>query len=242
MWTKREICSFIDLTSLNSYDSPTSIRAFIQQAIDYDKQGFSVAAVCVFPNFAPLVIDLLQESSIKVAVVAGNFPNSQGFLTTKIHECGLVLDAGVDEVDIVLNLGAFDEGDYEQVVSEVRAFKGIMPNQTLKVILETGYLKTPERIQKACELAIAGGADFLKTSTGKEYPGACIEAAEVMAKAISGSAKKVGLKISGGVKTYEDAVKYCEAVEKHLGKNFMTPKTFRIGASSLIKDLMRELV
>src|SRR5690606_4152297 len=133
------------------------------------------AAVCLYPNFAKMAKDKLKNSGIKTAVVAGNFPSSQGFLSTKLQECEFALEAGADEVDIVLNLGEFDDGNYTQVVDEIRAFKGLMPNKTLKVILETGYLKTPERIEKASELAITGGADFIKTSTGKEFLGASLE-------------------------------------------------------------------
>ncbi|HZH86963.1 MAG TPA: deoxyribose-phosphate aldolase [Brumimicrobium sp.] len=242
MWTKNEVCSFVDLTSLNSYDSVKSVEKFLNQALEFESKGFPVAAVCLYPNFSSQAVKMLKNSSVKTAVVAGNFPNSQGFLSTKLNECELALEAGVDEIDIVLNLGAFDDGDHQHVVNEVKAFKGLMPNQSLKVILETGYLKTPERIKLASELAIEGGADFIKTSTGKEFPGASIEAVEIMAKVIAEkkSAHKVGLKVSGGVRTYEDALAYIKVVEKHLGKQFITPNLFRIGASSLVTNLMND--
>jgi deoxyribose-phosphate aldolase len=242
MWTKNEVCSLVDLTSLNSNDSVKSIDKFLNQAMNFENKGFSVAAVCFYPNFSAQAVKALKDSSIKIAVVAGNFPNSQGFLSTKLNECELALEAGADEIDIVLNLGAFEDGDHEHVVNEVKAFKGLMRNKCLKVILETGCLKTPERIQLASELAIKGGADFIKTSTGKEFPGASIEAVEIMAKVIAGSksTQKVGLKISGGVRTYEDALAYLEVVEKHLGKSFITPNKLRIGASSLVTNLMND--
>jgi len=241
-WTKKEICSFVDLTTLNAYDSIKSVNQFLESAIEYEKQGFPVAAVCLFPNFSALSVDRLKDSSIKVAVVAGNFPNAQGFLSTRLNECELALEAGVDEIDIVLNLGEFDDEDYAHVVEEIKAFKGLMPNKKLKVILETGYLKTSERIKKASELAIEGGADFIKTSTGKDFSGATKEAVEVMAKVIAEQTKsnRVGLKISGGVRTYEDALAYFEIVEKHLGKDFMSPDKLRIGASSLVRNLINE--
>ena len=241
-WTKKQICSFVDLTSLNSYDSVESVKAFLTDALDFEKKGFPVAAVCLFPNYSALAVKELNNSSLKTAVVAGNFPNSQGFLSTKLNECELALEAGVDEIDIVLNLGAFDAGNHDHVVDEIKAFKGLMPKKTLKVILETGYLKTPERIRLASELAIQGGADFIKTSTGKEFPGASLEAVEIMAQVIAEnkSDNKVGLKISGGVRTYEDALEYFEIIEKHLGKAFMTPDYLRIGASSLVRNLMNE--
>src|SRR5690554_4637368 len=221
MWTKKEVCGLVDLTSLNAYDSVKSIDQFLDQALSYKTKGFQVAAICLYPNFAAQAVNTLQNTSIKTAVVAGNFPNSQGFLSTKLNECELALEAGVDEVDIVLNLGAFDDGDYDHVVNEVKAFKGLMPNKCLKVILETGYLKT---------------------STGKEVPGATIEAVDVMAKVISklSPSHTVGLKISGGVRTYDDALRYLEVVEKHLGGAFITPELLRIGASSLVTNLMND--
>lgn len=241
-WTKKEICSFVDLTSLNSFDSVKSIKTFLADALDFENKGFPVAAVCLYPNFSALAVDGLKDSAIKVAVVSGNFPNSQGFLATQLNECELALEADVDEVDIVLNLGEFDAENYQQVVAEIRAFKGLMPNKILKVILETGYLKTPERIRVASEMAIEGGADFIKTSTGKEFPGATLEAVEVMAKVIAEykEVRTVGLKISGGVKTYEDALAYFEMIEKHLGKDYMTPAHLRIGASSLVRNLIND--
>ncbi|WP_417265038.1 deoxyribose-phosphate aldolase [Brumimicrobium sp.] len=242
MWTKKEVCGLVDLTSLNAYDSVKSIDQFLDQALSYKTKGFQVAAICLYPNFAAQAVNTLQNTSIKTAVVAGNFPNSQGFLSTKLNECELALEAGVDEVDIVLNLGAFDDGDYDHLVNEVKAFKGLMPNKCLKVILETGYLKTSDRIKLASELAIEGGADFIKTSTGKEFPGATIEAVDVMAKVISklSPSHTVGLKISGGVRTYDDALRYLEVVEKHLGGAFITPELLRIGASSLVTNLMND--
>lgn len=241
-WTKKEICSFVDLTSLNSFDSVKSVKSFLADALDFEKKGFPVAAVCLFPNFSAIAVKELRSSSIKTAVVAGNFPNSQGFLSTKLNECELALEAGADEIDIVINLGEFDSGNHKHVVDEIKAFKGLVSKKTLKVILETGYLKTPERIRLASELAIEGGADFIKTSTGKEFPGATIEAVEIMAEVIAdnSSDRKVGLKISGGVRSYEDALAYFTVVEKHLGKDCMTPNYLRIGASSLVRNLMND--
>lgn len=241
-YTKNQICSFVDLTSLNSYDSKESIHQFLEEALKFESQDFPVAAVCLYPNFSALAVEKLKASKIKTAVVAGNFPNSQGFLATRLNECELALEAGVDEVDIVLNLGEFENKEYKHVSDEVSAFKGLMPHKTLKVILETGYLKTPEKIRLASELAVDGGADFIKTSTGKEFPGANLEAVETMAKFLSerSGSQKVGLKISGGVRTYEAALQYFECVENHLGASFMTPETLRIGASSLVRNLMND--
>lgn len=244
MWNPKEICRFVDLTSLNTYDSKESVDQFLNQALEYDTKGFSVAAVCLFPNFGKRAAEKLKNSSIKTAVVAGNFPNSQSFLSVRLHECELALECGIDEIDIVLNIGALMEKDYEHVSNEVRAFKNLMGDKKLKVILETGLLKETSLIKKASKLAIEGGADFIKTSTGKDFPGANMEAvvamSEVLADQNKTNDKKVGLKISGGVKTYSDAVRYFEKVESILGKSFMTPDLLRVGASSLVKKLMDE--
>lgn len=244
MWNPKEICRFVDLTSLNTADSYKSIDQFLNQALDYDKKGFTVAAVCLFPNFGRKAIEKLEASDIKTAVVAGSFPSSQSFLSVRLHECELALEAGVDEVDIVLNIGELLDKNYSHVSDEIRAFKKLMGDKKLKVILETGLLKEASLITKAAELAIDGGADFIKTSTGKGFPGADLDAVTTMAKVIAShykkSHKRVGLKISGGVKTYSDAIRYFEKVESILGEKFMTPNLLRIGASSLVQNLMDE--
>lgn len=241
MWTKQQVCNLIDLTSLNPTDSKESITLFIENAKTLEKRGFPVAAICVFPNFASLAVDLLKDTTINVAVVAGNFPNSQGFLTNRLEECKMALDLGVDEVDIVLNLGEFTAGNNEKVVAEIKAFKALMPNKILKVILETGCLKTDEKIETAAQLAIEGGADFLKTSTGKVYPGATPSAVETIAKVANAhriyTDKEIGIKVSGGVRSYETALEYIAIIEKWLGDEFIQNKNFRIGASSLVDHL-----
>lgn len=244
MWNPKEICSFVDLTSLNTSDSQQSVEQFLNKSLEYHKQEFKVAAVCLFPNFGRKAVEKLENTDIKTAVVAGNFPNSQSFLSVRLHECELALDSGVDEIDIVLNIGELLDKNYTQVSDEVRAFKNLMGDKKLKVILETGLLKDTSLIKKASELAIEGGADFIKTSTGKDFQGADLEAvvamSEVIASHYKSSNKQVGLKISGGVKTYSDAVRYFEKVESILGKEFMTPDLLRIGASSLVQNLMDE--
>jgi len=244
MWNPKEICGYVDLTSLNTADSQLSIDQFLAQAIEYDKKGFTVAAVCLFPNFGRKAVEKLDTTSIKTAVVAGSFPNSQSFLSVRLHECELAIESGVDDIDIVLNIGELLDKNYSHVSDEVRAFKNLMGNKKLKVILETGLLKDASVIKKAAELAIDGGADFIKTSTGKDFPGANMDAvvamAEVIATHYKNSNRYVGLKISGGVKTYSDAVRYFDNVESILGKDFMKPNLLRIGASSLVKNLMDE--
>jgi deoxyribose-phosphate aldolase len=244
MWNPKEICRFVDLTALNTSDSTSSTEKFLDQALEYHNKGFTVAAVCLFPNFGRKAVEKLQASQIKTAVVAGNFPNSQSFLSVRLHECELALESGVDEIDIVLNIGELLDGNYTQVTDEIRAFKTLMGEKKLKVILETGLLEETSLIKKAAQLAIDGGADFIKTSTGKGFPGANLDAVIAMAEVIANhhnvSNKHVGLKISGGVKTYADAVRYFEKVESILGKSFMTPDLLRIGASSLVQNLMDE--
>lgn len=244
MWNPKEICGFVDLTSLNTADSQQSVEQFLNKALEYDKKGFTVAAVCLFPNFGRKAVEKLENTGIKTAVVVGNFPNSQSFLSVRLHECELALESGVDEIDIVLNVGELLDKNYSQVSDEVRAFKNLIGDKKLKVILETGLLKDAILIKKAAELAIDGGADFIKTSTGKDFPGADMNAvvtmSEVIASHYKASNKRIGLKISGGVKTYSDAVRYFEKVESILGKDFMTPDLLRIGASSLVQNLMDE--
>lgn len=242
MWTRKEVCNLVDLTSLNVFDFNESVAAFLENALAFEKKEYPVAAVCLFPNFSSLAVNKLNSSAIKVAVVAGNFPNSQSFLSTRLGECKQALKAGVDEIDIVMNLGAFEAGKHQQVIEEIKAFKALMPHKNLKVILETGYLKTEERIQEASRLAIAGGADFIKTSTGKGFPGASPSAVEAMVKVVNEqriyTGKEVGIKVSGGVRTYTSALEYIAIVEKLMGDEYIANDHFRIGASSLISDLI----
>ena len=243
MLTPEEISNLVDLTSLNAFDSTESIDNFLKQTHEYSREGFKVAAVCFYPNFAGQAVEALKGSGIKTAVVAGSFPSSQSFLSTRLNECEMALEAGAEEIDIVLNLGAFDQGDYDQVTDEIRAFKGLMPENDLKVILETGYLSSEKRIAKASELALKGGANFIKTSTGKEFPGADLKAARIMAQMIQEhetlTGRKAGLKISGGVRTKEQALEYISVVKEVLGDAYIHADHFRIGASSLLKNLTK---
>ncbi len=243
MRTPENISKLVDLTSLNAFDSQERIEQFLAMAIDYYQRGFKVAAVCLYPNFGQQAVERLKKVPIKTAVVGAHFPASQGFLSTRINECELALQAGVDEIDIVMNLGAFDMNDNQQVADEIRAIKGLMEHQQLKVILETGYLELEDRIRRAASIAVEAGADFIKTSTGKEFPGASLDAAKIMAQVIKEhrekTGKTVGLKISGGVRTREQASTFIEAISAILGEDYIHPSTFRIGASSLLKNLMK---
>lgn len=239
----------IDLTTLKSTDSPQSVADFTERVNAFDEEYpelKNVAAICVYPNFAQVVSTVLDVTGVKVACVSGGFPASQTFPEVKVAETALAVDGGADEIDIVLNVGNFLDGDYEEVCDEISEIKSACRDAHLKVILETGALKTAENIQKASILSMYSGADFLKTSTGKEYPGASLEAAYVMAKCIKEYHEKtgimVGFKAAGGVATTEDAVKYYTIIKEVLGEEWLTNEYFRLGASRLANNLLGDIL
>ena len=206
----------------------------------------SVAAICVYPNFVKTVREVLTASGVQVACVSGAFPASQSFMEVKIAETALAIAAGADEIDIVLNLGAFLSGDYLEASTEIEEQKATARGAHLKVILETGALKEPELIRRASILALFSGADFLKTSTGKEYPGADLRAAYILCSVLREYKDKYGeqrgVKFSGGIRSAEEAVKYYTLVEAILGKEWLDNRFFRIGASSLVGSLQQEIL
>ncbi|MDE6498928.1 MAG: deoxyribose-phosphate aldolase [Muribaculaceae bacterium] len=239
----------VDLTTLNSTDSPSSVAQFVERVNAFDEEHPelpNVAAICTYPNFAPVVRTVLDVSKVDVCCVTGNFPSSQTFIEVKVAETALAVDAGADEIDIVLNLGNFFDGDYEEVCDEMIEQKQACRDARMKVILETGALKTAENIKKASVLALYSGADFLKTSTGKGYPGASLEAAYVMCQCIREYFEKtgtmVGFKASGGVRTTDEAVQYYCIVKEVLGEKWLTNEYFRIGASSLANNLLTSIM
>lgn len=241
----RFLLSTIDLTTLNATDSPRSVTAFVERVNDFDEEHPelpSVAAICVYPNFAQVVRSTLDVSNVNVACVSGGFPSSQTFLEVKIAETALAVADGADEIDIVMNLGDFLDGDWESVTDEIAEIKHSCHQARLKVILETGALQTAANVRAASVLALYAGADFLKTSTGKGYPGASLEAAYVMARCIKdyyeATGKKVGFKAAGGISTTSDAVAYYTIVKEVLGEEWLTPELFRIGASRLANNLL----
>ena len=185
---------------------------------------------------------VLEVSSVDIACVSGCFPSSQSYIEVKVAETALAVEGGADEIDIVLNLGNFLDGDYEEVCDEISELKHSCRNARLKVILETGALKTAANIKAASVLAMYSGADFIKTSTGKEYPGASLEAAYVMCQCIKEYHEKtgnmVGFKPAGGVRTPEEAVGYYCIVKEVLGEKWLTNEYFRIGASGLANNLL----
>lgn len=239
----------IDLTTLNATDSQQSVAAFTERVNAFDEEYPelpNVAAICVYPCFAPVVRSVLEVSKVDIACVSGGFPSSQTFPEVKIAETALAVEGGADEIDIVLNLGLFLDEDYEELCDEIQEIKHSCRDARLKVILETGALKTAENIKKASVLSLYSGADFLKTSTGKGYDGATLEAAYVMCQCIKEYHEKngtmVGFKASGGVSTTEDAVKYYTIVKEVLGEQWLTNEYFRIGASRLANNLLSDIL
>ncbi len=238
----------IDLTTLKSTDSPESVARFTERVNSFEESFPSlpnVAAICVYPNFAAVVRTVLEVTGVKIACVSGGFPSSQTFEEVKIAETSLAVANGADEIDIVLNLGYFFDKDYESLCDEIEEQKEATRGGRLKVILETGALRTAKNIKTASILSLYSGADFLKTSTGKEYPGASLEAAYVMMQAIKEYYEKtgimVGFKAAGGVSTTEDAVKYYTLAKEILGEAWLTNEWFRLGASRLANTLLSSI-
>lgn len=233
------ILSLLDFTSLNQTDSIKSISAFIKKANTSVNQQLP-AAVCVYPKYAELLTEQLN-SKIKSCVVSTYFPSSQAPLVLKVQEIQYLNQTSIDEIDIVISVGELLDGNDNYVRQELTAIRSAT-KKTLKVILETGTLKSPEMIKKAAKIAMETGADFLKTSTGKEKTGATIEAVEILAEEIRQyyikTQKRIGLKIAGGIRTKREAELYIGKVIDILGKDWISPDTFRIGASSLYNHLI----
>lgn len=246
---KKFLHGTIDLTTLMGADTETKVATFTEQVNGYDgldETVPNVAAICVYPNFVSTVRETLTTPDVRIACVSGAFPASQSFIEVKIAETSLAVAAGADEIDIVLNLGKFLEEDYAVASEEIEEQKAACRDAHLKVILETGALETPERIRRASILSLYSGADFLKTSTGKEYPGASLEAAYTMCQVLrqyyEKHGERKGIKFSGGIRTPEDAVDYYCMVRAILGDEWLTPELFRIGASSLVTSLQKEIL
>ena len=244
----KQIHGFIDLTSLTSIDTKESIWKLVEKVNDFEGTRPdipNVAAICTYPLFVETVKQALTAQEVKIAAVAGGFPSSQTFTEVKIAETAMAVMQGADEIDIVMNLGYFMEENYEEIAEEIQEIKDSCRESKLKVILETGALTTPEYIQKAAILALYSGADFIKTSTGKGYPGATPEAVYTMCQVIkkyhSITGKRIGIKVSGGVRTAEDAVSYYTIIKEVLGNDWLNKEVFRIGASSLLNDLESRL-
>lgn len=238
----KQVFTCIDNTTLSSTDNDTSVATFCGGTLDKTtRDGAHVAAVCVYPRFVAQATRVLEGSGIKVAAVAGAFPHGQLPLELKVEEVKYAIRQGADEIDMVLSRGALLAGDDDTVRAEVAAMKQVCGDHTLKVILETGELPTPEHIRRAAMLAMEGGADFIKTSTGKSGVGATPEAAKVMLEAIADYVKickkTIGFKAAGGISTPEEALLYADLAKKIMGDNYINSQTFRIGASRLTDKL-----
>lgn len=246
----KKIFNSIDLTTLKTTDSQQSVAKFTERVNSFEEDYGDlppVAAICVYPNFVPVVRTTLDVSSVGVAAVAGAFPTSQSFIEVKVAEIGLAVEAGADEIDVVLNAGDFFDGDYESVCDDLDEMKHSCRSARMKVILETGALKTARNIRDASILALYSGADFLKTSTGKEYPGASLDACYVMCQCIreyyEKTGRAVGFKAAGGISTTEEVLKYYTIVKTVLGEKWAdSNELFRIGASRLANALLSDIV
>ena len=245
---KKFLFNCIDLTTLNTTDSDESVMRFTEKVNRFDDEFpdlKNVAAICVYPNFAQVVKDTLEVEGINIACVSGGFPSSQTFTEVKIAETAMALADGADEIDIVIPVGAFLSGDYETMCEEIMELKETCKEHHLKVILETGALKTASNIKKASILSMYSGADFIKTSTGKQQPAATPEAAYVMCQAIKEyyeqTGNKVGFKPAGGINTVNDALLYYTIVKEVLGKEWLSNELFRLGTSRLANLLLSEI-
>lgn len=245
---KKQLFHCIDLTSLKCTDSEESIMKFTEKVNDFvDKYPDieNVSAICVYPNMAEIVNDTLEADNVKIACVSGGFPSSQTFMEVKVAETAMAIHAGADEIDIVMPVGKFLSGDYEGMCDEIGELKDICGEKTLKVILETGALMTASNIKKAAILAMYSGADFIKTSTGKEAISATPEAALVMCEAIKEyykeTGRKVGFKAAGGIDSVKKAIAYYTIVKEVLGEEWLNNGLFRIGASRLANQLLSDI-
>lgn len=238
--------SAIDLTTLSCNDSVASVTEFARKAAAFYERFPhipNVASICVYPSFVETVGIAVDGTPMRITSVAGGFPAAQTFLEVKALEVAMAIENGADEVDIVLNVGRMLTGEYNEAANEVEVIRSEMdPDIVLKVILETGALRTPELIRRASLLSMLAGADFIKTSTGKISVAATPEAAVVMCHAIKDyyekSGRRVGFKAAGGVRTPQEAALYYTIVEKILGKEWLTTDLFRIGASSAANNLL----
>ena len=240
--------SCIDLTTLGSDDTQEKGRKMAEKVSLFPRHFMdlpNVAAICVYPTLVRTVRENLSDHNVAIAAVSAGFPSSMTFSEVKELETAMTVSAGADEIDIVISIGTFLEGNYSSVIEEIAAVKVSCGEAHLKVILETGALKTPGNIWKASMLAMQSGADFIKTSTGKMDPAATPEAAWVMCSAIkeyyNRTGKKIGFKAAGGIVESADALLYIAIARELLGEEWLNPKLFRIGASRLANNLLTSI-
>lgn len=243
------IYNCIDLTTLSSTDSHRSVTEFVDKVNAFEEEHpelGNVAAICVYPNFAATVTSALEVSGVEIAAVAAAFPSAQTFAEIKTTEIALAVLDGATEIDVVMNLGYLLEGNYEELADELQELKMAAKGAKFKVILETGALKSAENIKRAALMAIYSGADFVKSSTGKGYEGATIDAAYLICLIIkeyyAKFGTKIGVKISGGIVTTEDALQYYTIASEILGEEWMNNQYFRIGASRLATYLLDDII
>jgi len=248
LWALDLTIRMIDLTTLEGKDTPGKVHALCQKAKRPDPSDPSipgVAAICVYPALVAEAKAALAGSGVRVASVATGFPSGQTFLEIKLAETSLAIEAGADEVDMVIDRGAFLSGDYAAVFDEIVAVKAACGETHLKVILETGELGTYDNVRRASLLAMAAGADFIKTSTGKVTPAATLPVTLVMLEAIRDferrTGREVGMKPAGGIRTSKQAIAYLVVLYETLGPRWMTPERFRFGASSLLNDVLMQI-
>lgn len=244
----RMVVSMTDLTTLEGKDSPGKVRGLCRKAIQPGAalNGVpSVAAVCVYPSYVGLAKECVAGSGVQIASVATAFPSGQAPLDLRLEEVRRVVEAGADEVDMVISRGALLAGRREQVSEEIRAIKEACGSAHLKVILETGELETYDLVRSASDLAIEAGADFIKTSTGKVAPAATMGVTLVMLEAIRdhylATGVRIGMKPAGGIRTAKEALHYLVMVKETLGDAWLSPNLFRFGASSLLNDVLLQL-
>ncbi|WP_288317535.1 deoxyribose-phosphate aldolase [Xylanibacter caecicola] len=246
--TKKFLMGSIELTTLKTTDSETSVMAFTEKVNQFDEAYGDlphVATICVYPCFAKTVSETLEIDGVEIACVSGSFPSSQALIEVKVAETALAIKDGATEIDIVMPVGKFLSGDYEGVADEISELKQVCGENAMKVILETGCLKTASNIKKASIIAMYAGADYIKTSTGKLEPAATPEAAYVMCQAIKEYYEETGIQIgfkpAGGINSVMDALIYYTIVKEVLGEKWLTNKWFRLGTSRLANMLLSEI-
>jgi len=247
LWALDTAVSMVDLTTLEGADTPGKVRGLCAKGRlpdPADRAVPPVAAICIYPDLVAVAREALAGSTVKVASVATAFPSGRASLAVKLADVADAVAAGADEVDMVIDRGAFLAGRYGQVAEEIRAVRDACGPAHLKVILETGELATLDNVARASWLAMLSGADFIKTSTGKVAPAATPPVTLVMLGAVADFAaatgRRVGVKVAGGVRTAKDAVRYLVLVKETAGPEWLTPALFRIGASSLLNDLLMQ--
>lgn len=246
---KKFLMGSVELTSLNTQDSDESIMAFTEKVNRFDEEYPTlphVATICVYPCFASVVSNTLEVDGVEIACVSGSFPSSQALIEVKVAETALAVKDGATEIDIVMPVGKFFSGDYEGVCDDISEMKGACGDKAMKVILETGLLKTAKNTKIASILSMYAGADYIKTSTGKLSPAATPEAAYVMCQAIKEyydeTGIQIGFKPAGGLNTVTDALTYYTIVKEILGEKWLTNKWFRLGTSRLANMLLSEVI